>query len=165
MDTWEAIDVADEATVLRYCAQEVMAIERAYKYADAGFVTWDATPPAGVAWQTHKFTFLDAVQTGLAFCDTDLRGEWLLVGRGLLAVVRTLPQLAEHYGSSQFTADITFLGEMGRVKVWYSRLIPPFEFCTGCCHRAAKGLVQNLPLTFVPRPPVAAQMDAEMGHP
>jgi hypothetical protein len=163
-EDWSAVDVADEAAVLRYCAKEIIAIERACKYADAGFVTWDATPPSGYHWQSHKFSFLDAVQTGLAFCDTDLTHEWLLIGRGLLPIVRTLPQLVEHYKGGEFSVDVTFLGELGRTKVWYSRAIPPCDFYMGCGHRAARGQVQNLPGVLGRPRPVAEQMDREMGQ-
>jgi len=39
-----------------------------------GFVTWDARPPRDVSYQAHKFSLLDAFQTGLVFLRTLLRG-------------------------------------------------------------------------------------------
>jgi len=64
--------------------------------ADAGFVVWDAVPPSGTNYQTHKFSFNDAVQTASMFifgATNQATGNWLLLGLQPTTVVVTLPQL------------------------------------------------------------------------
>jgi hypothetical protein len=51
--------------------------------ADAGFVVWDAIAPAGVNYQTHKFSIIDAFETASNFifgATNMVAGNWLLLG-------------------------------------------------------------------------------------
>lgn len=90
----------------------VMADENAAK----GFVVWDATPPAGVTFTEHKQTFLDAVETALAFLHTNYRDEILLLGPIAASVVRTLPQFVEDEPVDKNRC--IYLGKLGRKLVY-----------------------------------------------
>jgi hypothetical protein len=121
-------------------------IRKAAAVAEAGFVTWDAIPQSGELWQRHKLSFLEAVHTALAFCDTQVKDEWLMIGRGLLAIVRTLPNFVEQRGVEDGTAVV--IGRIGTMTVVYDWKLDPCAFCAGFENRAARGLVQNMPVAF-----------------
>ena len=73
----------------------VPEIAAAVKTSNAGYVTWDATLTMSQqlkheTWIEHKATLVDAFLTSFAFCRTDLRNEWLVLGQMALLVVRSL---------------------------------------------------------------------------
>lgn len=86
-----------------------------------GFVVWDASPPSGCSYLSHKLTFLDAVETAFAFLRTNLRDEKLLLGPLMTAVVRTLPYFAEEEPVGN--APCIYFGKLGRKKVYANPLM------------------------------------------
>lgn len=112
-----------------------------------GFVTWDALPPAAVSYQTHKFSLLDAFQTGFAFLHTRFTDEWALLGPATVAIVRTLPQFLEHE-PEPYGRCILF-GHIGRMKVYADpNMDDPLSWFVGCHGHCVKGLIVNSPLGF-----------------
>jgi len=128
-------------------ARQVMA---AIKHPQAGFVTWDYSAPRGITWREHRETFIDGVHTGLRFCGTDTRDEWLLVGGLGLSVLRALnvfwpvpPVEIEsllYIGTLEGTADVYTI-------VRNSQYIPDEDFYTGVNMACARGVIQNAPIS------------------
>jgi len=113
-----------------------------------GLVTWDATPPAGVCYQTHKFSILDAFQTGFAFLRTRLTDEWILLGPVAVSVVRTLPQLVED--EPEVRGRCILFGRIGRMKVYADPdMNDPLSWFVGCRGKCVKGLIINSNLAFL----------------
>jgi hypothetical protein len=101
--------------------------------ADAGFVVWDATPPANVNYQTHKFSYIDAIETAsnMIFGATNMAsGNWLLVGLQTATVVVTLPQFMARNNRVQMQG-ITYLGDLGNKKVFADPHYPTNEWLVG----------------------------------
>jgi hypothetical protein len=111
------------------------ALEPLIEKANRGFVTWDAHPPTGVNYQTHKFSFLDAIMTGLSFCDTDCTDDWVVLGPAALAVVRTLPQFDEK--PEKRSGKMNFVGFFKGIKMYAYPQAARDEYWTGhaamCC--------------------------------
>jgi hypothetical protein len=101
--------------------------------ADAGFVTWDATPPASVNYQTHKFSIIDAFETAsnFIFGSTNMvAGNWVLCGLQAATVVVTLPQFNPKNNRTQMQG-ITYLGDLGNKKIFADPHYPNNEFLVG----------------------------------
>ena len=101
--------------------------------ADAGVVTWDATPPSGVNYQTHKFSIIDAFQTAsnYIFGATNMvTGNWALLGLQAATVVQTLPQFVPKNNKTQMQG-ITYIGDLGNFKVFADPHYPNNEFLIG----------------------------------
>lgn len=84
--------------------------------ADRGFVVWHMETPPGVNFQTHKFSFIDAIMRALSFCETNCIDDWAVLGPRALEVVRTLPQYVEKPERS--TGKMTFIGTLGAIKLY-----------------------------------------------
>jgi hypothetical protein len=101
--------------------------------AQAGTVSWDATPPANVNYQTHKFSFVDAVVTGsnLILGATNMvSGNWIILGLQAATVVQTLPQF-QAKGNLQETQGISYIGDMSGFKCFRDPHYPQSEFMIG----------------------------------
>lgn len=101
--------------------------------ADAGFVVWDAVAPSGVNYQTHKFTIIDAFETGsnFIFAATNMvSGNWLLLGLQAATVVATLPQFVAKNNRTQMQG-ITYIGDLGNKKIFADPHYPTNEFMIG----------------------------------
>ena len=101
--------------------------------ADAGFVVWDATPPTSVNYQTHKFSILDAFETGsnFIFGATNMAsGNWLLLGLQAATVVTTLPQFVSRNNRVQMQG-VTYIGDLGNKKVFVDPHFPNNEGLIG----------------------------------
>lgn len=92
------------------------ALDPLIEKADRGFVTWDAAQPAGVNYQTHKFSFVDAMMTALRFCETDCIDDWGVLGPQALAVIRTLPHFVEK--PERHGGKFTFVGTWGAIRLY-----------------------------------------------
>jgi hypothetical protein len=109
--------------------------------ADAGVVTWDAQTPAGVNYQTHKFSVIDAIATGsnLIFGATNMAaGNWILAGLQLATVIETLPQFVSKNNRTQMQG-ITYIGDLAGKKVFADPHYPNNEFLIG--HKGDQFLV------------------------
>jgi hypothetical protein len=101
--------------------------------ADAGFVEWDATPPTGVNYQTHKFSVVDAVNTAsnFIFGATNMAsGNWIIAGLSLATVIETLPQF-QPKGNRTKMQGITYIGDLGQFKVFIDPHYPVNEWMVG----------------------------------
>lgn len=101
--------------------------------ADAGFVVWDALAPAGVNYQTHKFSFVDAIETAsnFIFGATNMAtGNWLLTGLQGATVVATLPHFVARNNRTQMQG-ITYIGDLGNKKVFADPHYPTNEWLVG----------------------------------
>jgi len=101
--------------------------------ADAGFVTWDATPPSGVNYQTHKFSIIDAFETAsnMIFGATNMvAGNWVLTGLQAATVIATLPQFNSKNARKEMQG-ITYIGDLGNKKIFADPHYPTNEFLVG----------------------------------
>jgi len=101
--------------------------------ADAGFVQWDATPPANVNYQTHKFSFIDALETASNFifgATNMVAGNWCVTGLQGATVIVTLPQFVSKNNRTQMQG-ITYLGDLGNKKIFADPHYPTNEFLVG----------------------------------
>lgn len=101
--------------------------------ADAGYVLWDATPPSGTNYQTHKFSYNDAVQTASMYifgATNQATGNWLLAGLQAATVIITLPQFIAK-GSRTEMQGITYIGDLGDKKVFADPHYPVNEWLVG----------------------------------
>lgn len=114
-----------------------------------GFVTWDAIAPANTTYQAHKFSILDAFQTGFAFLQTRFTDEWILLGPAAVAIVRTLPVFIED--EPQARGRCILFGRIGRIKVYADPDMEALSWYVGCHGHCVKGLIVNSPLGFTPR--------------
>lgn len=65
-------------------------------HADAGYVSWDTSTPAGSCYARHRETsLLEAIETGLAFTQTNGLNEWVVCARGTMVYVRALTCYSE----------------------------------------------------------------------
>jgi len=109
--------------------------------AQAGVVTWDATPPASVNYQTHKFSIIDAFETASNFiygATNMVAGNWILCGLQAATVVTTLPQFVAKNNRTQMHG-ITYLGDLGNKKVFADPHYENDEFLVG--HKGDQFLV------------------------
>jgi len=101
--------------------------------ADAGFVVWDAVPPSNTNYQTHKFSFNDAVQTASMFifgATNQATGNWLLLGLQPTTVVVTLPQFVARANRVEMQG-ITYIGDLADKKVFADPHYPNNEWMVG----------------------------------
>lgn len=101
--------------------------------ADAGFVVWDAVAPSGINYQTHKFSIIDAFETGSNFifgATNMVAGNWLLLGLQAATVVATLPQFVAKNNRTQMQG-VTYIGDLGNKKVFADPHFPNNEFLIG----------------------------------
>ncbi len=101
--------------------------------ADAGFVVWDAVAPSGINYQTHKFSIIDAFETGSNFifgATNMVAGNWLLLGLQAATVVATLPQFVAKNNRTQMQG-VTYIGDLGNKKVFADPHYPTNEFLVG----------------------------------
>lgn len=108
--------------------------------ASAGFVTWSATPPVGVGYQTHKFSILDAFETASRFLQHEFFTAWIVAGPAVLSVVKTLPAYVpkpEHSGGK-----LHFAGMLGARKVYaYEGAPDPSIFWVGSLDKCCVGKI------------------------
>lgn len=101
--------------------------------ADAGYVSWDATAPTAVNYQTHKFSILDAFETASNFifgATNMVSGNWILCGLQAATVIVTLPQFVAKNNRQQMQG-ITYLGDLGGKKIFADPHFPVNEWLVG----------------------------------
>lgn len=100
--------------------------------ADAGYVTWDANTPAGVNYQTHKYSVIDALTTASNFilgATNMASGNWILAGLQLATVLQTLPQFVSKMKVQ--SQGVSYAGDLGQFKVFVDPHYPNDEFLVG----------------------------------
>jgi hypothetical protein len=138
LDEEMSVDDAKEFA-LRACVMPDYYLQPLINKADAGYVTWSAVPPAGVNYQSHKFSILDAFMTALSFCGTNCIEDTVVLGPNALAIVRTLPQFVEkpeHHGGK-----MTFVGTLGSIKMFAYPEGQCDTFWAGCHCKCCQGRI------------------------
>lgn len=98
--------------------------------ASAGLVTWDATPPANVSYQAHKFSVVDAFETAsnmIYGATNTMRGNVAILGLQIATVVATMPHFS-HKNNSDTAQGVTYLGDLGNIKCFADPHYPNDEF-------------------------------------
>jgi len=101
--------------------------------ADAGYVEWDATPPADTNYQTHKYSFVDAIETAsnYIFGATNMvAGNWALLGLQAATVVATLPHFVPRNNRVEMQG-VTYIGDLGNKKIFVDPHFPVNEGLVG----------------------------------
>jgi hypothetical protein len=109
--------------------------------ANSGYVIWCSAPPSGVNYQTHKFSFIDAVMTGLKLCGTNCVGDWVVLGGSSLAVVRTLPPFVLEAEPS--SGKINRVGKLLNVQVYAYPTAAHDSFWVGHGTKCSVGTIRN----------------------
>jgi hypothetical protein len=109
--------------------------------ANAGHVVWEAHTPAAVNYQTHKFSFIDAIMCGLSFCGTNCIDDWAVLGPQALAVVRTLPQFVEK--PETHGGKMNFVGMIASVKIYAFPEAERDKFWVGHAEKCCVGTIMN----------------------
>ena len=108
-----------------------------------GFVIWDATPPTGSRYE-HRLTFVDAINIGLSFCNTDTRYEWCVLGQMALVVVRSLPVFEQI--EPALCSPLVYIGKIKTTHIYTDERerrppAPSNEFVVGVINRAVRGQI------------------------
>ncbi len=90
----------------------------------AGYVTWDALPPAGISSVFHKLSFCEAVHLASSFLKTDpaRQSEWLIVFSGAKCVIESMPYFSHQPAFAGLLPSIMetlLIGTLGRRIVLY----------------------------------------------
>ena len=83
-----------------------------------GRIQWTTTPPQGVVYSTHKFSFADAIEAASNLLRTQYvtEEERLIVGREARALIVTLPWFISREPAKD--GELVYLGELSRRKVF-----------------------------------------------
>jgi len=84
---------------------------------EAGFITFDCTPPVGVSWQTHKFGLYDALliaRSMLVVGRVAPPEMWLRSGLNGTTILRTLP---DYMADTSYVGGVQTIGRLGDFKV------------------------------------------------
>jgi len=102
--------------------------------ANAGTVSWDRTPPAGVQYLLHKETFYDSLVqlSNTIFSATQrIEGNWIVAGTGVCNVIETMARFNEASAAGTKTAGIRKIGQLGKFTVYKDPTYPASEFLMG----------------------------------
>ena len=115
-----------------------------------GVVTWDSIPPAGVSFQTHKFSFIDALETGFCFLRTRFTDEWVVLGPVATAIMRTLPQFVPKDVPETVGRYILF-GSLGNKKIYGEPDADnALDWWVGCRGFCVRGTILNSNIVMTP---------------
>jgi hypothetical protein len=98
--------------------------------AAAGVVTWNATPPTGISYQAHKFSVVDAFETGSNFifgATNMMRSNVIILGLQAATVVATLPHFNPK-GNQTEMQGVTYIGDLGSHKCFSDPHYPNDEW-------------------------------------
>jgi hypothetical protein len=95
-----------------------------------GYITWDSNPPEGISFQTHKFSFTDAItMASMKFPPEEIVGpQFIITGDSGAMILSTLPMTnlrKSKPDGSMFSANIKdepnifVLGSLARWKILY----------------------------------------------
>lgn len=117
----------------------------------SGLVTWDASPPRGVGFQTHQHTFADSLQMGAGLCFFRLLREcpgrdqtlvWVAAGHHATAIVSTLPGF-QSSDEGRCSSDLSYLGHLGIKLVFADPRLSPVQFRVGNDCFFVEGWIRN----------------------
>jgi len=104
-----------------------------------GVVCWD--------YRTEERTIIKAFYYALAMARTDCSNEWLVLGSGIFALVRSLEEF-KPLDVPQIACGLTYAGDIGRVRVFLRPSAPALEFTAGNNDTFARGICTNFPMAF-----------------
>jgi hypothetical protein len=94
-------------------------------YQQEGVVPWSIVPPAGINYQTHKFSIIDAIEAASGLCRTDYsqQREWLVASEVARALLVTMPMMVLAYDGQLFARErgLTKLGTIGQRSILFIR--------------------------------------------
>lgn len=126
---------------------------------DAGYVCWESYPPAGVPHHIHRLSFVEAIHTALAFCRTDTRDEWCVVGAVAFILMRSLPDFQQV--EPILCHPLVYVGRLKTTVIYVEatgeRLINGSDFVAGVRDRAARGRILNSNISMNERQPNQAE--------
>ena len=111
-----------------------------------GFITWDAQPQEGVSYQTHKFTFIDALATADVFLKSNFVNSWLIVGGTTYVVISSLPQVVMAARENRGKNNIFYLGDIAHHKIFVDWEYPQHEWGVINQGKFVLGLIRNPPI-------------------
>ena len=135
---------------------------------DAGFITWDSTPPAGVTRCLHKFSMLEVFETAFDFIDMARNGQdsliraapEIIIGRVMRGMICVMPyvrremllmQVAEAEDLLRLeppTPGSWHLATWRGHKIYFDPMIEPDRFVVQDEMYRVCGLVLNHPIAF-----------------
>lgn len=115
-----------------------LAANKSDKNKQAGAVQWCETPPPGISYQTHKFTFIDAVEQAKTYVwgmhksdNTPMKDTWMKVGPKAHIIVTTLPQSILGNYQEIPTDRLTYIAHLGNTAVFLDPAMKNDEFQVG----------------------------------
>ena len=154
----------DENEIKAYAMQLIPAtvgisvIEQAIKDAAKpeakleGFVVWDANDG-----RADAASFIESIHTALAFCGTDTRDEWVMLGTVPLLYMRSQPRFVQC--EPVVCGSLIYIGRHNLISVYTypndqpgangAQFLAGIRLAKGC--RVVRGLIQNSPM-HVPIP-------------
>ncbi len=146
-------EVKDQLMRLPLAAFAVPRIVRLIADPNAGFVIWEAMPPAGVPHWKHNESLLNAFATALAFCGTDMRHDWVVLGEQVLVYVRSLPSF-KCFDKPVECPPLCYVGVMCAIDVYIPMtehltiVNNSTEFYAGTASKCSRGKIQNAPMAM-----------------
>lgn len=121
-------------------------IERALRNPDRGFVCWEAQANTKSQAYFHVRTFMNAIHTGLAFCGTDTRDEWCVLGPEALIAMRTMPGFEQC--EPVVCGHLVYIGRHRTTHMYVEvntdkPLLGGNAFVVGVSDKAARGVINN----------------------
>jgi hypothetical protein len=126
----------------------------------AGYVVWDASIPMSkkiehhTTWLEHRATLVDAFLAGFAFCRTDLRNEWLVLGQMAMLVVRSLSSFVP--AEPRVRLPLVYVGTLNTfIRVYVPMqgqqelVVKSSMFYAGVGRQSTAGSMQNMPLNMM----------------
>ena len=102
-----------------------LAANKSAENKQAGAVIWCEIPPPAVSYQTHKFTFIDAVEQAKTYIwgmhkaeKTSMKDIWMKVGPKAHIIVTTLPQTVLGDYTELPTDRIVYIGKLGNTVIF-----------------------------------------------
>lgn len=129
-----------------------------------GIVTFDAMAPSGVREFDHWLNFPKAIHTVLAFCGTDTRNEWVVLGRSALVMMRNNPDFEQCEPIE--CGQLIYVGKHKTISVYTQSTDTPHPiagnaFVAGIRGKSARGLIHHGPIHEPVPPNVGVPIDDE----
>ena len=110
-----------------------------------------------ISWQfsaENERQILKSFQYALATVRTDCSDEWVVLGSGVFALVRTLDEFTE-LDLPEIACGLTYAGNIRRMRVYLLPVpsMPATEFIVGCYDDFVRGVCLNLPVLFCDEAP------------
>lgn len=133
----------------------------------AGVVTWDAMASGGMREFDHWLSFPKAIHTALAFCGTDTRNEWVVLGKSALVIMRSNPDFVQCDPIE--CGLLIYIGKHKTISVYTQSTDTPQPiagntFVAGIRGKSARGLIHHGPIHEPVPPNVDLPNDCDDGE-